>query len=178
MSSSTSELTAVIQTKLHHPKIPINLVSRPCLIVWLDERRQCPITLVSAPAWQHYGSSLTVLFIKNLYLMKTIRHRIKRSIWCVVPPVTNLCNWNEPSHPLDAGLPDLSFPGQRFAMIKDTGYSFPEPHVWILSQMLKPSFSRNFPYADLPTLMNATTCICPWILLQFFLINMLLDTSS
>jgi LuxR family maltose regulon positive regulatory protein len=50
MSFSTSELTALIQTKLHRPKIPIDLVPRPRLITWLDERRQRPITLVSAPA--------------------------------------------------------------------------------------------------------------------------------
>lgn len=58
MSSSTSELTALIQTKLHRPKIPINLVSRPRLIAWLDERRQCPLTLVSAPAG--YGKSTLI----------------------------------------------------------------------------------------------------------------------
>ncbi len=55
MSSSTPELTALIQTKLHRPKIPIDLVPHPQLIVWLDERRQRPITLVSAPAG--YGKS-------------------------------------------------------------------------------------------------------------------------
>jgi len=50
MSSSTSELTALIKTKLHRPKIPINMIHRPRLIVWLDERGQRPLTLVSAPA--------------------------------------------------------------------------------------------------------------------------------
>jgi len=60
---------------------------------------------------------------------------------------------------MDAVLPDLSFPGKQFAMIKDTGYGFPVPHVWMLSQMLKPSYSLNYPYAGLPALMNATTCI-------------------
>ncbi len=44
-------------------------------------------------------------------LMKTIRHRIKKPIWCVIIPVANLCNGKEPSHPMDAGFPDLSFPG-------------------------------------------------------------------
>ncbi len=111
MSSSTSELTALIQTKLQRPLITIDLVPSPRLISWLDERRQRPITLVFGNAWRHCGSSLTVPFKKNLDLMKTIRRRIKRPIWCVVLPVINLCNGNKPPHPLDAGLPDLSFPG-------------------------------------------------------------------
>ena len=58
MSSSTSELTTLIQTKLHRPKIPINMVHRPRLIAWLDERRQRPLTLVSAPAG--YGKSTLI----------------------------------------------------------------------------------------------------------------------
>jgi len=83
MVSSTSELTALIQIKLHRPKIPINLVARLRLIAWLDEHRQHLITLVFGNAARHCGSSLTVLFKKNLDPMKIIRHRIKRSIRCV-----------------------------------------------------------------------------------------------
>ena len=109
--SSTSELTALIQTKLHRPKIPINLIPRLRLIAWLDKRRQCPLTLGFGNAARHCRSSLTVLFKKNLDLLKIIRHRIRRSIWCVVLPVTNLYNGNEPFHPMDARLPDISFPG-------------------------------------------------------------------
>ncbi|MFC2042901.1 hypothetical protein ACFLUA_01970 [Chloroflexota bacterium] len=44
MSSSTSELITIIQTKLNRPKIPIDLVPRMQLIAWLDEYTHYPIT--------------------------------------------------------------------------------------------------------------------------------------
>ena len=77
MSSSTSEFIAFIQTKLHRSIIPINLLPSPRLIAWLDERRQCPLTLGTGNAARHCGSSLTVLFKRNLDPLKIICHRIK-----------------------------------------------------------------------------------------------------
>jgi len=48
----------IVQTKLNHPLIPADLVSRPRLTEWLKSRRQRPLTLVSAPAG--YGKSTLV----------------------------------------------------------------------------------------------------------------------
>ena len=48
----------LIQTKLHRPLLPIDLVPRPQLTDWLDERRNRPLTLVSAPAG--YGKSTLI----------------------------------------------------------------------------------------------------------------------
>ncbi len=48
----------LIQTKLHRPILPIDLVPRPQLTSWLDERRNRPLTLVSAPAG--YGKSTLI----------------------------------------------------------------------------------------------------------------------
>jgi LuxR family maltose regulon positive regulatory protein len=50
--------TPLIQTKLHRPIIPVDLVPRPQLTDWLDERRNRPVTLVSAPAG--YGKSTLI----------------------------------------------------------------------------------------------------------------------
>ena len=48
----------LIQTKLYRPLLPIDLVPRPQLTEWLDERRKRPLTLVSAPAG--YGKSTLI----------------------------------------------------------------------------------------------------------------------
>ena len=106
-----AEFIALIQVKLHRPKIPIDLVPRPRLIAWLDERRQRSLTLGFGNAASRCGSSLTVLFKKNLDPLKIVRHRIKKPIWCVFLPVINLYNVNEPFQPMDTGLADLSFSG-------------------------------------------------------------------
>ncbi|MFN2166694.1 MAG: transcriptional regulator, partial [Anaerolineae bacterium] len=48
----------LIQTKLHRPPLPVDLVLRPRLIEWLEQRRERPLTLVSAPAG--YGKSTLI----------------------------------------------------------------------------------------------------------------------
>ena len=58
MSSSDLEGLPLIQTKLHRPLVPVDLVPRPQLTGWLDERRHRPVTLVSAPAG--YGKSTLI----------------------------------------------------------------------------------------------------------------------
>jgi LuxR family maltose regulon positive regulatory protein len=50
--------SALIQTKLLRPILPVDLVPRPQLTEWLDARRQRPVTLVSAPAG--YGKSTLI----------------------------------------------------------------------------------------------------------------------
>ncbi|MEA3440747.1 MAG: AAA family ATPase, partial [Chloroflexota bacterium] len=47
--------TSLIQTKLHRPPLPVDLVPRPRLTEWLEQRRIRPLTLISAPAG--YGKS-------------------------------------------------------------------------------------------------------------------------
>ncbi len=49
---------AILQTKFHPPAMPVHFVARPELLNRLDERRQRPLTLVSAPAG--YGKSTLV----------------------------------------------------------------------------------------------------------------------
>jgi LuxR family maltose regulon positive regulatory protein len=58
MSIPALESLPLIQTKLHRPLVPVDLVSRSQLIDWLDERRHRPLTLVSAPAG--YGKSTLI----------------------------------------------------------------------------------------------------------------------
>jgi len=58
MSSSDLEGLPLIQTKLHRPLVPVDLVPRPQLTGWLDERRHRRLTLVSAPAG--YGKSTLI----------------------------------------------------------------------------------------------------------------------
>ncbi len=48
----------LIQTKFHRPVMPVDLVPRPQLTDWLDERRHRRLTLVSAPAG--YGKSTLI----------------------------------------------------------------------------------------------------------------------
>jgi LuxR family maltose regulon positive regulatory protein len=50
--------TFLIQTKLHRPPLPVDLVPRPRLTAWLEQRRGRPLTLVSAPAG--YGKSTMI----------------------------------------------------------------------------------------------------------------------
>ena len=54
MPEKTSPIP-LIRTKLHRPPVTGNLVPRPHLLERLDQRRQRPLTLVSAPAG--YGKS-------------------------------------------------------------------------------------------------------------------------
>jgi LuxR family maltose regulon positive regulatory protein len=49
---------ALIQTKLNRPALPVDLVPRPRLTAWLEQRRSSPLTLVSAPAG--YGKSTMI----------------------------------------------------------------------------------------------------------------------
>jgi len=48
--SQTTELSPLIQTKLHHPRVAGELIERPRLLAYLNERSDRPFTLVSAPA--------------------------------------------------------------------------------------------------------------------------------
>ena len=50
--------TSLIQTKLNRPPLPVDLVARPRLTEWLEQRRGRPLTLVSAPAG--YGKSTLI----------------------------------------------------------------------------------------------------------------------
>jgi hypothetical protein len=50
--------TTLIQTKLHQPQLPVDLVPRPRLIDWLGQCHGRPLTLVSAPAG--YGKSTLI----------------------------------------------------------------------------------------------------------------------
>lgn len=52
------DLTPLIQTKLHRPPLPVDLVPRPRLIEWLNQHQRRPLTLVSAPAG--YGKSTLI----------------------------------------------------------------------------------------------------------------------
>jgi len=49
---------ALINTKLNRSPLPVDLVRRPRLIEWLEQRRNRPLTLVSAPAG--YGKSTLI----------------------------------------------------------------------------------------------------------------------
>ncbi len=48
----------LIQTKLHQPSLPVDMVLRPRLTTWLEQRRGRPLTLISAPAG--YGKSTLI----------------------------------------------------------------------------------------------------------------------
>ena len=52
--------TSLIQTKLNRPPLPVDLVLRPHLLAWLDQRRGRPLTLVSAPAG--YGKTTLISY--------------------------------------------------------------------------------------------------------------------
>jgi LuxR family maltose regulon positive regulatory protein len=52
------ELPTLLRTKLHRPPITADLVARPRLHQRLDQRRERPLTLVSAPAG--YGKTTLV----------------------------------------------------------------------------------------------------------------------
>lgn len=47
--------TSIIQTKLHRPSLPVDMVLRPRLTTWLEQHRGRPLTLIAAPAG--YGKS-------------------------------------------------------------------------------------------------------------------------
>ena len=51
-------ITFLIQTKLHRPPIPNDLVPRPRLTEWLNQHCQRPLVLISAPAG--YGKSTLI----------------------------------------------------------------------------------------------------------------------
>jgi LuxR family maltose regulon positive regulatory protein len=55
---NVDDRSTLIQTKFHRPILPVDLVARPQLTDWLDERRNSPLTLVSAPAG--YGKSTLI----------------------------------------------------------------------------------------------------------------------
>jgi len=58
MGDFAPESLPLIQTKLHRPPVPIELVPRLCLTEWLDQGRGRPLTLVSVPAG--YGKSTLI----------------------------------------------------------------------------------------------------------------------
>ena len=58
MGEFDSQSLPLIQTKLYRPPVPIDLVPRPRLTEWLDQRRQRLLTLISAPAG--YGKSTLI----------------------------------------------------------------------------------------------------------------------
>jgi LuxR family maltose regulon positive regulatory protein len=49
---------SILRTKLHRPPVPGDYVHRPRLLEYLDQRRERPLTLVSAPAG--YGKSVLI----------------------------------------------------------------------------------------------------------------------
>ena len=57
MSNDTT-IGSILLTKLHRPPIPRDHVHRPRLLEYLDQRRNRPLTLVSAPAG--YGKSVLI----------------------------------------------------------------------------------------------------------------------
>jgi LuxR family maltose regulon positive regulatory protein len=58
MSASDLAAFPIIETKLHRPPVPTDLVPRQRLTDWLNQRLQRPLTLVSAPAG--YGKSTLI----------------------------------------------------------------------------------------------------------------------
>jgi len=58
MKNHSVESLPIIQTKLQRPPTPVDLVPRPHLTAWLEQRLGRPLTLVSAPAG--YGKSTLV----------------------------------------------------------------------------------------------------------------------
>lgn len=50
--------TTLIRTKLNRPPLPVDMVKRPRLTRWLNQRLELPLTLVSAPAG--YGKSTLI----------------------------------------------------------------------------------------------------------------------
>jgi len=58
MKNHSVESVPIIQTKLNRPPLPVDLVPRPRLTEWLEQRRGRPLTLVSAPAG--YGKSTII----------------------------------------------------------------------------------------------------------------------
>lgn len=52
--------SSLIQTKLNRPPLPVDLVPRPHLATWLEQRRERSLTLVSAPAG--YGKSILISY--------------------------------------------------------------------------------------------------------------------
>ena len=65
MGDFASESSPLIQTKMHRPALPVDLVPRPSLTEWLDRHRQRPLTLISAPAG--YGKSTLVSALLEQY---------------------------------------------------------------------------------------------------------------
>ena len=53
-----TDIDTILRTKLHRPPIPGADVHRPRLLEYLDQRRERPLTLVSAPAG--YGKSVLI----------------------------------------------------------------------------------------------------------------------
>jgi len=51
-------IDTILRTKLHRPSVPRDYVHQPRLLTYLDQRRERPLTLVSAPAG--YGKSTLV----------------------------------------------------------------------------------------------------------------------
>ena len=57
-NSSGRSFNPILQTKLHRPQLPPDLVNRDRLIEMMNRAREMPLTLVSAPAG--YGKSVLV----------------------------------------------------------------------------------------------------------------------
>ena len=56
--TNETNIGSILRTKLHRPPVPRDHVHRPRLLEYLDQRRERPLTLVSAPAG--YGKSLLI----------------------------------------------------------------------------------------------------------------------
>jgi LuxR family maltose regulon positive regulatory protein len=59
---------SLILTKLNRPRLPVDLVPRPHLTAWLEQRLSRPLTLVSAPAG--YGNSTLISGGWNLWIVR------------------------------------------------------------------------------------------------------------
>ena len=58
--SETENFTSLIKTKLNRPPLPVDLVHRTRLTEWMEQKKEQPLTLVSAPAG--YGKSTLISF--------------------------------------------------------------------------------------------------------------------
>ena len=56
--TNETNIGPILRTKLHRPPVPRDHVHRPRLLEYLDQRRDRPLTLVSAPAG--YGKSVLI----------------------------------------------------------------------------------------------------------------------
>lgn len=56
--ANETNIGSILRTKLHRPAVPGDHIHRPRLLEYLDQRRERPLALVSAPAG--YGKSVLI----------------------------------------------------------------------------------------------------------------------